>query len=143
MSSIKLSNFHTVVYGGVSKDVGSWHYKRSDGLPWNTGNFIFVLIDGNTCSAGEIFANMLTMGKQVVLVGTNTRGCLNFGNINSVYLPNSGIRLQFGSQYSIDQSLEKTEGVGYFPDLWVEPEDSLDAVVRLCNYYGLFEENNN
>ncbi len=140
LSSIKLSNFHTVVYGGVSKDVGSWHYKRSDGIPWDTGNSIFVLIDGNTCSAGEIFANMLTMGKQVVLVGTNTRGCLNFGNINSVYLPNSGIRLQFGSQYSIDQSLEKTEGVGYFPDLWVEPEDSLDAVVRLCNYYGLLEE---
>lgn len=141
--SIKLSNYHTFTYGGSGGAVGSWYSDRSDGTPWETNNIIFVLIDGNTASSGEIFTNMLTMGKRVVLVGTNTMGCMNFGNINSLYLPNSGIKLCFGTECCFYQSLDKTDGIGCFPDLWVEPDDSLDAVVRLCNYYGLFEEGNN
>ncbi len=85
---------------------------------------------------------MLAMGKRVVLVGTNTMGCLNFGDINKLYLPNSGIMLRFGAGCTATQSLEKTDGIGYSPDLWVEPGDGLNAIVRLCHYYGLFEANN-
>lgn len=140
--SKRLSNFTAVVHGeSVDSNSGKWRFVQSDGTPWETDNLIFVLVDGNTASSGESFANMLTLGKRVVLVGTNTMGCLNFGNIGQLYLPNSGISLVFGANCSFFQSLEKTEGIGYFPDLWVEPEDSLDAVVRLCNYYGLFAEN--
>ena len=143
--STKLSNFHYVANGeNGSSSVGEWRTSGwSDGTLWETDNLVFVLIDENTCSSGESFTNMLAMGKQVVLVGTNTMGCLNFGNVNQLYLPNSGIRLRFGTNFSFYQSLEKTDGIGYFPDLWVEPGDSLDAVARLCNYYGLFEANNN
>lgn len=142
--SIKLSNYYSVVNGNfVNSHGGVWRTARSDGTPWETDNLIFVLIDDNTGSSGETFTNMLGMGKRVVLVGTNTMGCLNFGNAYSLYLPNSGIELQFGANCFFYQSLEKTEGVGYSPDLWVEPEDSLDAVVRLCNYYGLYGGNKN
>ncbi len=142
--SKKVSTFYTVVYGGfVNSSGGVWHSSQSDGTLWETDNLIFVLIDDNTASSGESFTNMLTLGKRVVLVGTNTKGGLNFGNANHLYLPNSGIDLRFGTNCCFYQSLEQTEGIGYSPDLWVEPEDSLDAVVRLCNYYGLFEANNN
>lgn len=142
--STKLSNYQFVANGeNGSSSVGQWRTSGwSDGTLWETDNLIFVLIDENTSSSGESFTNMLAMGKQVVLVGTNTMGCLNFGNVNQLYLPNSGIKLRFGTNFSFYQSLEKTDGIGYFPDLWVEPDDSLDAVVRLCNYYGLFEKNN-
>ena len=143
--STKLSNYHFAANGeNGHSSVGQWRTSGwSDGTLWETDNLVFVLIDDNTCSSGESFSNMLTMGKRVVLVGTNTMGCLNFGNVNQLYLPNSGIKLRFGTNFSFYQSLEQTDGIGYSPDLWVEPNDSLDAVVRLCNYYGLFEENNN
>ncbi len=141
---MKISTVYTAKYGGfVNSSGGGWRSGYSDGTPWETDNLLFVLIDDNTASAGEIFTNMLSMGKRVVLVGTNTMGCLNFGDINKLYLPNSGIMLRFGAGCTLTQSPEQTDGIGYSPDLWVEPGDSLDAVVRLCNYYGLFEVNNN
>ena len=142
--SNKISTYYTVNYGGfVNSQGGGWRSGHSNGTPWETDNLIFVLIDDNTASSGERFSNFLSMGKQVVLVGTNTMGCLNFGNIHELYLPNSGIMLQFGTSCDFYQGMEKTEGIGYSPDLWVEPADSLDAVVRLCNYYGLYKENDN
>ena len=138
----KVSTCYTAAYGGfVNSQGGVWRTSRSDGTLWETDNLIFVLIDDNTASSGESFTNMLTLGKQVVLVGTNTNGCLNFGNAYELYLPNTGMELRFGANCSFYQSLEHTDGIGYSPDLWVEPADSLDAVVRLCNYYGLYEEN--
>ena len=139
--STKLSNYQFVANGeNGSSSVGQWRTSGwSDGTLWETDNLVFVLIDENTSSSGESFTNMLAMGKRAVLVGTNTMGCLNFGNVNQLYLPNSGIKLRFGTNFSFYQSLEQTDGIGYSPDLWVEPGDSLDAVVRLCNYYGLFE----
>ena len=140
--STKVSTCYTVAKGGfVNSNGGVWRSSRSDGTLWETDNLIFVLIDNNTASSGESFTNMLTLGKRVVLVGTNTMGALNFGNVNELYLPNSGIKLRFGTNCCFYQSLEQTEGIGYSPDLWVEPGDSLDAVVRLCNYYGLYDEN--
>ena len=33
--------------------------------------------------------------------------------------------------------MENRDGVGYLPDLWVNPPDALDAVARMCEYYGL------
>ena len=140
--SKKVTTCYTAVYGGfVNSQGGVWRTSRSDGTLWETDNLIFVLIDDNTSSSGESFTNMLTLGKQVILVGTNTNGCLNFGNAYELYLPNSGIELRFGANMCFYQSLEHTDGIGYSPDLWVEPEDSLDAVVRLCNYYGLYGVN--
>lgn len=144
LRATKVSTHYTVDNGGFVNSLGGvWRSNRSDGILWENDNLVFVLIDGNTASSGESFTNMLTLGKRVVLVGTNTMGCLNFGNANELYLPNSGIELRFGANCSFYQSLEKTDGIGYSPDLWVEPGDSLDAVVRLCNYYGLYEKNNN
>ncbi|MBR2409355.1 MAG: hypothetical protein IKB07_10435 [Lachnospiraceae bacterium] len=139
--SAKITTSYTVANGGfVNANGGVWRTSESDGTLWETDNLIFVLIDNNTASSGESFTNMLTLGKRVILVGTNTMGCLNFGNANKLYLPNSGIMLRLGANCSFYQSLDKTEGIGYSPDLWVEPSDSLDAVVRLCHYYGLYEE---
>lgn len=139
--STKVTTFYTASRGGfVNSDGGGWRSSRSDGTLWETDNLVFVLIDGHTASSGESFTNMLTLGKQVVLVGTNTMGSLNFGNAEYLYLPNSGIGLRFGANCCFYQSLEQTDGIGYSPDLWVEPAECLDAVARLCHYYGLYEE---
>ena len=33
--------------------------------------------------------------------------------------------------------MENRDTVGYAPDLWVNPPDAMDAVARMCEYYGL------
>jgi len=35
--------------------------------------------------------------------------------------------------------MENRDGVGYLPDLWVNPVEAPVAVARLCGYYGLKE----
>lgn len=42
-----------------------------------------------------------------------------------------------GSKISFYDYTGLSEGVGVQPDLWVNPADALDAVVRLCGYYNL------
>ena len=106
---------------------------------WRKDKYLFVLIDNNTASSAETFARLLSLGNHVVLVGCNTMGCSTFANNASYYLPNSGIALYFGTSLCFNDTLENKEGVGIFPDLWVNPKDSIDAVVRMCKYYGLIE----
>ena len=127
---------------GLTDSLGGWSVSIHDGTIWETDNTVFVLIDQNVASAGESFVSQLAMGRRVVLVGSNTMGDLNFGNVSAFYLAHSGISLRFGASLSFRDRLENNEGVGYFPDLWVRPDDSLDAVARLCRYYGLTEREN-
>ena len=47
------------------------------------------------------------------------------------------IRDRLGTQFILHERAENLDGVGWPPDLWVNPPDALDAVVRLCGYYGL------
>ena len=37
------------------------------------------------------------------------------------------------------RQMENRDGVGYLPDLWVNPVEAPVAVARLCGYYGLKE----
>ena len=140
--STKQSNFYRYVVGErCDTEFGNWVTTlNSNGTVWENDTLVFVLMDENVASSGEGFVNMLTMGKKVILVGSSTAGCINFGNIFEYYLPNSGISMWFGMSIAFYESLEKQDGIGFFPDLWVEPGKSLDAVVRLCKYYGLIED---
>ena len=141
MYADKRSNLHYVNYDEPDTDsTGDWEISAiMDEVIWRKDQYLFVLIDNKTASAGEAFARLLSLGNHVVLVGCNTNGCSTFGSVYSYYLPNSGIDLYFGTSLSFHDILENTEGVGIFPDLWVNPTDSLDAVVRMCKYYGLIE----
>ena len=57
-------------------------------------------------------------------------------NNQTYYLPNSGLAIQFGTGLTLF-SEENADGYGFTPDLWVPPEDALDAVARVCEHYGL------
>ncbi|MBQ8798989.1 MAG: hypothetical protein IJZ55_05430 [Lachnospiraceae bacterium] len=140
----KRSNLYYATYEFDDTFSGDWEFgTKSDGIPWKRDNLVFVLIDNNTASSGETFARLLSFGHRVILVGCNTMGCSTFANNIDYYLPNSGINLYFGHSLCFFDCIENREGVGLFPDLWVNPADSLDAVVRLCKYYGLIENKSN
>ena len=142
MFANKLSNLHYSFYGQQDTDsTGDWELAGiMNEVLWRKDKYLFVLIDNNTASSGETFARLLSLGNHAILVGCNTMGCSTFANNASYYLPNSGIVLYFGTSLCFNDTLENTEGVGIFPDLWVTPEDSLDAVVRMCKYYRLIED---
>ncbi|MBQ9767493.1 MAG: hypothetical protein IJW37_05285 [Lachnospiraceae bacterium] len=139
--SKKYSNIYTVISGeNNNKEQDTWKTTiDSAGTVWETDTLMFVLLDGNVASPGEYFTHMLSLGKRVILVGSNTMGCLTFGNVPTLYLPNSGIAIRLGTSIAFYDAIENRDGVGYSPDLWVEPKDSLNAVVRLCKYYELIE----
>lgn len=111
--------------------------KLNDGLWQENPTVIFVLTDKNCASAGEGFVLRLRTLENVIQVGGNTAGSIRFGNVCSARLPATGLRVQFGTNISASETLENREGVGYLPDLWVNPADALDAVERLVKYYGL------
>ena len=142
MFANKQSNLHYAFYGQPDTDsTGDWELAGiMNEAIWRKDKYLFVLIDNNTASSAETFARLLSLGNHVVLVGCNTMGCSTFANNASYYLPNSGIALYFGTSLCFNDTLENKEGVGIFPDLWVNPKDSLDAVVRMCKYYGLIED---
>ena len=98
---------------------------------------IFVLVDESVGSAGEDFVKFLRTVEHAIIVGSNTYGAQISGNIFIGYLPNSGIPVQFGTKLNLEGGLSNFDDTGYLPDLWVPPMGADDAVIRLCQYYGL------
>ena len=77
--------------------------------------------------------------ENTLTVGIPTSGCSLGANHIDFYLPNTGLRLYFGTGLSFNETMENRDGVGYLPDLWVNPVEAPVAVARLCGYYGLKE----
>lgn len=69
--------------------------------------------------------------------GSNTYGGDMFGNVCSFYLPYSGLKITCGITIGFMETTQNTEGIGILPDLWVNPADAMDAVLRLIDHYGL------
>lgn len=95
---------------------------------------------GTQTLAGVDFSAFLeeaNAARRAVLEDGPTLGCSLTPNNCNFYLPNTGLRVYFGTGLSFCESLENIDGAGFLPDLWVEPADALDAAVRLCQYYNL------
>ncbi|MCL2609080.1 MAG: S41 family peptidase [Treponema sp.] len=103
-------------------------------------SFLIVLTDGNVMSAGEILAGLLRQFENVIFVGTNTRGMALTAQIMRDGLPRSGINVIFGTQLNLRPDFSQFEGVGFMPDLWVPPTESLGRVLAFIERYGLAHE---
>lgn len=91
---------------------------------------IFVLVDKGTVSAGERAVSLLRKINNVAIIGSNTRGIATFGNPKYYYLPNSHIELRLPNTINYHKADEVVEGVGYLPDIWIDPSDSLESVLK-------------
>lgn len=116
-------------YSGWSEvDYEDFKYIENDKL-------IFVLVDNYTSSAGEFFARALSNMENTIIIGSNSSGTENFGNMGLYILPNSKIEVMFGSLLSVNYDLKITDGLGIIPDLWVNPKDAHYRVIRLIHNY--------
>ncbi|MCL2608556.1 MAG: S41 family peptidase [Treponema sp.] len=99
---------------------------------------VIVLTDGNVSSAGETFLSELMQMENVVVVGVNTMGTKLSDGVIRICLPNSGLEIQFGSlTLWLRPDFSQFEGVGYAPDLWVHPRDSLERALAFIERYGI------
>ena len=98
---------------------------------WPNGTTLFVLMDERTGSAGEEFISMLRSYENVVFVGENTKGLMVSGSPSLGTLPHSQLEFCLPIEIFPAKVQEGLEGVGYSPDVWVEPGQ---ALVRLLRY---------
>ena len=115
----------------LSPDLSSpCNYIRND-------NLVIVLMDHGVSSAGEKFIGYLRQLENVLFVGTNTIGAFLASNIAKTTLPHSGLDIVFGMTLNLRPDLSQFEGVGFLPDLWVPPGESLERVLAFIERYGL------
>lgn len=62
------------------------------------------------------------------MVGIPSGGCALVPNNMHFYLPNTGVELYFGTGLCLIETDENRDGVGYLPDLWVNPVEAPVAV---------------
>jgi len=117
--------------------MGTWGMYSCTGWWVERQGLTFVLTDKGVASSGETAVRFLRTAENTLFVGGPTMGCDLVGNNLWFYLPNSGLRLFFGTGVSFCETGENRDGVGWLPDLWVDPEDAPQAVERLIQYYGL------
>jgi len=106
-------------------------------LPLSNESLIVVLTDNNMASVGDLIVGYLRELENVLFVGTNTRGVILTGGIKRNVLPRSNITVVFGTQLHLRPDFSQFEGVGFLPDLWVPPTESLERVLAFIERYGL------
>lgn len=131
------SDEYAAALSGYDPNSGTWSVSHDYSYRPANDSLIFVLIDENTGSAAEMMVEHLRTLENVLFVGTNTNGCLISPGVSSKYLPNSKLELYFGSAILFGPTERNLDGIGYEPDLWVNPKDALIRVLALCDFYGL------
>jgi len=106
-------------------------------IPIPNENLVIVLTDNDAASGGDLFAGYLRQLENVLFVGTNTLGALVTGGVGRTRLYHSGLDIMFGTRLNLRPDLSQFEGVGFKPDLWVPPGESLERVLRFVERYGL------
>lgn len=75
---------------------------------------IYVLINENTCSAGESAIAFLKTITGTTIVGTRSGGCFVCGNCMEVYLPNSHLPAYFGTGMCLYEKTRNIDAEGGF-----------------------------
>jgi hypothetical protein len=94
------------------------------------GTTLFVLMDSRTGSAGEEFVYLLRQFENVIFVGENTKGLMVSASPAWGTLPHSRLPFVLTVDISLKDAREGLEGIGYKPDIWVDPGTALERVLR-------------
>ena len=152
-ASIRHSKSAIYLYklSNVADYIGLWN------MPWDAGNtfgeyhnrvylgrwgendtLVFAVQDVLCYSAQESTIADIRAIENVITVGGSTGGTAGpGGSTNShLHLPNTGLHVQLGASLSITAGYTE-EGYCIEPDIWVNPTDAVDAVYRLCEFYGI------
>jgi hypothetical protein len=94
---------------------------------------LFVLIDNGVASSGESFATIAMEMAGAVLLGENTAGFGTYGNVKHFELPHSLLQVRYGYTKFANAGSPFREGVGFFPDYWLDTEDPVSAVAEYAS----------
>lgn len=148
------SEFFEMYFASAKKESGKWilteDHAQAEMIPYKKPfkGKVYVLIGGNTFSAGSAFALSAKNDKNITLVGEETGGGYYFHTAQFIALyklPNSKIMVRMPfvkiDKYVLDHSVSK--GSGVLPDveviLTVEDlikgtDSQLDGVIKLIKY---------
>lgn len=134
----------------TAEQLGRWN------MPWQEGNYgeyvvqyfsgkwgennklIFAVQDrGNFSAAEDTIADIRSI-ENVVLVGGSTGGTAgpHAGTNQQMFLPRTGLPVHFGASLIIDPGYTE-DGYCFDPDIWIDPDDAVDAIYRMCQFYGI------
>lgn len=111
--------------------LGLWNVWTVPGKWIDNYQQIYVLLDNNIGSSGEVMINMLRGVDNVTFIGSNTTGCTICGMYFEAYLPNSGLPIRMGMMLALPENGGNVDGMGLKPDIWCDPSISLEAVIKL------------
>lgn len=117
--------------------MGTWRGFHRGGTWAERSGPAFFLQDKGVASSGETAVRFFRCAADTLMVGGPTLGCALTPNNLSLYLPHSGLGCYFGTGLSFCETDENRDGVGYLPDLWVEPTQAMALTKKLIEYYGL------
>ena len=100
---------------------------------------IYILMDEGTASAAEntIAYSYIESHDNLVLVGMNTSGCIDFGNVYTYELPNSQVKMHLAGsdlrRVPVFSQNPHWQGdtQGFYPDYWASNSEVLDTLVSL------------
>lgn len=133
---------NAATYLGYSDEILDWLYAdlafvKNASEPWvthlvpsissipNENQLVIVLLDKGVASSGEGFVSYLRQLENVLFVGENTGGVGQFGEVARFVLPNTGLRIKFGTQLFFLPDLSLIEGIGRLPDVWIPTDQAL------------------
>lgn len=115
----------------------AWYADSNAGEVREHDGLVLALQDDFTASAGEGALNLLRAMDNAIMVGSSTRGTMLTGNCVQAYLPNSGIKVQWGTKLQQIEVNRNPDGIGWEPDLWIPSADILERVEKMIAYYDL------
>lgn len=112
--------------------------------PWYKGK-IYIMINPLTCSAAEDFSLSLKklFGDNVIIVGQNSNGSLDFTDVYRYILPDSRIQINLCAVDFRESNLLKEkcwhgDTKGIFPDYWCKPTDIVTILTELTGNKKLY-----
>ena len=134
----------------TAEQLGRWN------MPWQEGNYgeyvvwyfsgkwgkndtlVFAVQDQNNFSASENTISDILSIENVVLVGGSTGGTAgpSGGTNQQMVLPKTGLPVHFGASLIINPGYTE-DGYSFDPDIWIDPNYAVDAIYRMCQFYGI------
>jgi len=100
---------------------------------------IYILIDENSSSASEhtVALSFISKMNDVILVGMNSCGCIDFAGVYTYELPNSRVKISLAASDKrrtpiFSQNPHwKGDTKGFYPDYWASSSELLDTLINL------------
>lgn len=118
---------------------GDFGFIKSEGTFSENDIPIIVLTDSNTSAAGEMAMLYAKTIENAVVIGSNTSGNQLSGDMQEIFLPNSGVKVFIPTSMKLWNNTDNVDGIGYEPDIWCAPETVLDTVASLLAKEGYAE----